>query len=101
LSGCASQISALTPVGGDDIASVRTAAVDVLLAQDVVIIQAPTCTKSDTAITCAGTSTNDVPIDVEAPLAAADTMTMTLTVGDKVLYAGSVQDILDRAARGE
>lgn len=45
ITGCASQVAALAPVGGDDITAVRFAAIDVLLAKGVAIMQAPVCTE--------------------------------------------------------
>lgn len=98
LVGCASQIDALAPVSGDDVSAVRTATTDVLLAQQADILEAPVCTKSETAITCQGKLTNGATVSVDAPLDAPDTM--TLTVAGEVVYEGSIQDVLSAAAGG-
>ncbi len=56
LSGC-SQVDSLAAVSGDKPATVRSAAIDVLLAENVAILTAPVCTQPDkTSITCTGTS---------------------------------------------
>lgn len=96
LAGCASQIDALAPVSGDDVSAVRTATTDVLLDQGVDILEAPNCTKSETAITCVGALVDGSQISVDAPLDTPDTM--TVTVAGEVIYDGSIQDVLAAAA---
>lgn len=98
LVGCASQIDSLAPVSGDDVSAVRAATTDVLLAQQVDILEAPVCAKSETAITCEGKLTNGSTVSVDAPLDAPDTM--TVTVAGEVIYEGSIQDVLSAAAGG-
>lgn len=97
LTACASQIDALAPVGGDDITAVRFAAIDVLLAKGVAIMEAPVCTDVAAGFTCTGTTADGAVITVTSP----DTvpLTMQVAVGSTIVYSGSVQDVLDTAAR--
>lgn len=94
LTGC-SQISALAPVGGDDITGLRTAAVDVLLQKKVAIKVAPTCVESSTEYRCQGTTVTGGPILVTAP--TADPIIMTITVDGAQIFNGSVDDVLTAA----
>lgn len=96
LSGCSSQISALAPVGGDDITSLRIAAIDVLLERKLTVRDAPVCTDTGEGYSCVGSLTDGSEIVVTAP--DADATTMTITVGGSTIYDGSVQEVLDRAA---
>lgn len=98
LAGCASQIDALAPVSGDDVSAVRTATTDVLLAREADILEAPNCTKSETAITCVGALVDGSAISVDAPLGTPDTM--TITVAGETIYSGSIQDVLTSNAGG-
>ena len=97
LAGCASQIAGLAPVAGDTRAAIRTAAIDVLLQQKLTIRLAPECTDVGDGYSCVGSLTDGSAIVVSAP--GADPTTMTVLVGDVVAYEGSIQDVLDEAAR--
>lgn len=99
VTGCASQIDALAPVSGDDVSAVRTATTDVLLAEGLEILVAPVCEKDEVAITCEAKLVDGTQVSTDAPLDG--TVTMTVTAAGDVVYDGSVQDVLDRAARGE
>lgn len=96
LTGC-SQVQALAPVGGNGLAQVRFAAVDVLLSAGVTVEVAPVCTAEPDAITCTGRAGGGEAIAVSSPGSAAQTM--TVDVGDRRLYDGSVGDVLNAAAR--
>lgn len=96
LTGC-SQVQALAPVGGNGLAEVRFAAIDVLLAAGVTVEVAPVCTAQPAAITCLGRAGGGDAITVSSPGSAA--RTMTVDVGDRRLYDGPVADVLDAAAR--
>lgn len=97
LVGC-SQIAALAPVGGDALAAVRFAANDVLLDHGVDILVAPVCEDpGDGSLRCQGETVEGEEILVTSP--AGNPPTMTVTVGSETLYTGSVQDVLDGAAR--
>ncbi|MFZ4487003.1 MAG: hypothetical protein ACOYO9_10480 [Candidatus Nanopelagicales bacterium] len=95
-SGCASQMSALAPVGGDNIFKVRTATIDVLLGEGLALKVVPTCVQEAEAVVCEGTTMDDAKISVTAP--GKGTTTMAITVGGVVVYDGSVQAIIDAAA---
>lgn len=97
LGGCASQIEALAPVGGDDLATVRIASTDVLLGLKLSILEAPQCTQTPAAITCLGTLTDGSTVRVEAP--GRGRTTMTVTVSGDVIYDGAIQDVLDETSR--
>lgn len=92
LTGC-SQVAAVAPVGGGHQAEVRYAAIDVLLDADVEILVAPVCEADAEVITCAGETVSGEPIVVTST--ATD---VEVTAGSKVIYSGSITEILDRAA---
>lgn len=95
LAGC-SQISAIAPVGGDHLAEVRFAAIDVLVAQEVAVLTAPACEESsDHAISCTGESVDGETIAVSSP--ADDPSVLTVTVGSETIYSGSILDVLTTA----
>ena len=98
LSGCASQISGLAPVGGDAMTGVKFAATDVLLERKYGILEAPVCTQVAKAVSCVGSLTDGEVISVQADIATKP-HTMTVTVGDIVVYDGEVQKVLDEAAQ--
>ena len=97
LTGCASQVAGLAPVGGDTGAMIRTAAIDVLLAQKLTIRDAPDCADIGDGYSCVGSLTDGSTIVVTAP--GDEPVTMTVFVGDLVLYDGSIQQVLDDTAR--
>lgn len=97
--GCASQLDALAPVGGDDISMVRTAATTLLLAHDLEVLDAPKCTKSDTEIACVGSLVDGSEVTMQAPTDPFGEI--TVTVGGEVLFQGQVASVIDKAAQGE
>jgi hypothetical protein len=99
LSGCASQVDALAPVGGDDIQAVRTAAIDVLLEARLTPMEAPVCTYDGAGVACSGSLTDGSAVVVIAP--GKHPTDMTVKVGSTLLYDGPVQDVLDKAAQGQ
>lgn len=94
LSGC-SQISALTPVGGTAITSVRNATYEVLVDQQVPILEAPQCVPSDSGFTCTGSTIDGA--EIVAVAQGTDPYPMTITVGGSVIFEGNAQDVLDAA----
>jgi hypothetical protein len=95
--GC-SQVAAIAPVGGDHLAEVRFAAIDVLVASGTELLAAPDCTtEQDGAITCVGETLAGERIDVLS--SADDPASVTVTVGDEVVYDGSIQEALEKALR--
>ena len=97
LAGCGSQIDGLAPVGGDDITGLRNAAIDVLLERRLTVRDAPVCTDTGEGFSCVGSLTDGSEVVVVSP--DADATTMTVLVGGMTIYEGSVQEVLDRAAR--
>lgn len=99
LTGC-SQTAALAPVGGDRLAEVRFAALDVLTTLKVEILVAPVCTASgpgDAAITCVGTTTDQKTIAVSST--ANDQDRFEVLVNGESIFTGVVIDVLNSAAR--
>ncbi|UFS60810.1 hypothetical protein [Subtercola endophyticus] len=97
LSGC-TQIAAVAPVGGNHQTEVRYAAIDVLTTAGTDILTAPVCAASaDGTITCTGATTTGDTITAVSP--ATDTTVLTVTVGAKTLYSGSILNVLNDAAR--
>lgn len=99
VSGCASQLDALAPVGGDDLSMVRTAATTILLANNLEILDAPQCEKSETDITCVGSLFDGSEVLIEAPLEPFGSM--TVTVGGSVLFEGDLKKVIEAQAEGE
>jgi hypothetical protein len=97
LAGC-SQVAAIAPVGGDHLAEVRYAAIDVLLDAGVEVLTAPVCAQAPSGeVSCQGETTDGLAISATSP--ADDQTVLTVTVGEKELYSGSIMDVLDEAAR--
>lgn len=99
LSGC-SQLAALAPVGGDAIAEVRYGAIDVLLARNIDLLDAPTCTAAvdGVTVTCSGSTLDGRSIEVVS--STADDAQLDVTVGGSAVYSGPLADVIDAAARG-
>ena len=97
LGGC-SQVAALAPVGGDAVAEVRYGAIDVLLANGVELLEAPTCTATGSEVTCSGSTTDGRAIDVVS--STTDDALLDVRVGGDELFSGALADVLDAAARG-
>ncbi len=96
LAAC-SQISALAPVSGVPLTTVRIAANDVLVTDKVPVMVAPVCTETTTAITCQGSTTTGEVIEVSST--PKTPLTMTVKVGGKVLFQGDAQDVIDKAGQ--
>lgn len=96
LAGC-SQVAALAPVGGDGLAEVRYGAIDVLLGDGIDILEAPVCVASGETVTCDGMASSGEPIAVVSST-RADAL-LEVTVGTRLIYSGSLQTVLDEAAR--
>lgn len=96
LTAC-SQVSALTPVGGTAITSVRNATYEVLIDQQVPILVAPQCEPSDGGFTCTGTTIEGQ--EIIAIAEGTDPYPMTITVGNAVIFEGNAQDVLEAAVQ--
>ncbi len=94
LTAC-SQVASLTPVGGSSVTSVRNAANDVLIEQQVPILVAPTCSAVDSGFTCVGSTIDGAEILVTA--AGTAPYDMSISVGGSVIFEGNAQDVLDAA----
>lgn len=98
LTGC-SQIAAIAPVGGDRLAEVRFAGIDVLVDADIQILEAPVCTEAaDATVTCTGSTVDDDTITVASP--GSDPDTLRVTSGDTSVYEGSLHAALEKAMGG-
>lgn len=97
LAGC-SQVAALAPVGGDRPTEIRYATIDVLLDHDVEVLEAPTCQMAeDRAVTCTGTTVDGE--EISAVSTAVDQSDFEVTVGDEVLFSGSIDEIIEKSMR--
>ena len=98
LTAC-SQVSALAPVSGDGITTLRMAADDVLLENGVAVLVAPKCKADGSAYACQGSTVDGSPISVTS--AAGKPRRMTVTVGGTVLYDGEVDPVVQKAAEAK
>lgn len=96
LAAC-SQVASLTPVGGASLTSVRNAANNVLVEQEVPILVAPQCTAVDSGFTCVGSTVDGAEILVTAQ--GAKPFTMSITVGGAVIFEGNATDVLESAVQ--
>lgn len=97
LTGC-SQVAALAPVGGDHLTMVRFAAIDVLVDEGIDVLTAPVCSAEPGGATrCEGETVDGEAIAVRS--SADDPTSLTVEVDGRVLYSGSIQEIIDEAAR--
>lgn len=99
LTGCASQIAALKPVGGDDLAGVRTATIDMVISRGYGFLEAPVCAQSDTQISCVGSTTDNQEVTSLSDLDG--NKNVTIKIGADTIYQGSITEVLEKAARGE
>jgi hypothetical protein len=95
VAGC-SQVSALAPVGGDDITTLRIAIDDVLLAARVQVLVAPKCAPVGEGFACKGSTTDGAAIVATSP--AGEPRQVSVSVGGKVLFEGEVSAVVDKAA---
>lgn len=106
--GC-TQVAQLRGVAGGQISAVRTATNSALVDAGVVIGTAPTCAFEDPRYVCAGTAGDGRPIHSVAEVRAAFGATkdqwgapepadvsLVVTVGDRTVYEGTVEDVLTR-----
>jgi hypothetical protein len=98
VAGC-SQVSALAPVGGDDITTLRIAIDDMLSAQQVPVLVSPKCVAEGDAFACTGSTKDGSPIVATSP--PGEPRTMSVTVGAEVIYEGEVQSVVEKAAEAD
>lgn len=95
--GIGSEIATLKPVAGDALAGLNIAANDVLLQKNVDILIAPVCTYSAPNYSCQGKTMDKQEIVVTA--VGAEPTTMTVTVGGKTIYDGSLDAVIEKAGQ--
>lgn len=96
LVGC-SQVASLTPVSGASITTVRNAANDVLVDQQIPILVAPKCTAVTDGFSCTGSTVNGEEILVTAgPTTPFD---MSISVGGAIIFEGNAVDVLQSAVQ--
>lgn len=94
--GC-TQVASLTPVAGDVVAAVGFATKDVLLDKGVEMKVVPVCEGVKPEFTCTGET-----LDGEAIVSktsATDVDDLTITVGGKKIFEGSVETVITKAGR--
>lgn len=97
LSAC-SEIDSLQQVSGNTAAAVTFATTDVLINQKIPIKVRPRCHQLTDTTLCEGSTMTDEKITVQAT--NNKPIDMTVKVGDKVIFTGSGQEILNRNAEG-
>lgn len=97
LAGC-SQIASLKQVSGVPLTTLTIATNDVLVQQQVPILKAPVCSLANKVYTCAGSTVTNQAITVTAP--DTENLVMEIKVGDKVIFTGPVQDVIEKAQQG-
>ncbi|WP_418059101.1 hypothetical protein [Pimelobacter simplex] len=89
----------LAPVSGDRASNVRVATIDFLLAAETSFLVVPDCIASAAGeVTCTGTTVDGEVLSSRSP--ADDPDVVEIRVGEKVVYAGSIADVLADAAEG-
>lgn len=94
--GC-TQVAVLKPVAGDALTSVSNATSDVLTSGGVEVMTWPVCSFADAVYTCRGQTVAGESILGTAP--AATPLQLTVKVGERTLYQGPLQAVLDQAGR--
>lgn len=89
-----SQIGALTPVGGDNITTVRNAVYQVLVEQQVELLVAPKCTVASAGFTCSGTTVDGALI--EAAATGTTPFPLTITIAGATVFEGNAVEVLQR-----
>ncbi len=80
----------------------QTAATDVLRNQGIALGQVPRCavsTENKATYSCSGTTAEGEKITVSVRNATADEPSMSVTVGTKQIFSGSITDVIVKNAR--
>lgn len=89
----------LAPVSGDRASNVRIATIDYLVGTDVPLLVVPDCLASAAGeVTCTGSTPAGVVLTSHSP--ADDPDRVEIRVGEKVVYDGSIEDVLAAAIDG-
>lgn len=95
LAGC-SQIAELQPVAGDKITSVQIATSDVLTSNNISMRVWPTCDIAGETYTCTGTTASGQTVTSSA---TGTPLAIVVKLGNRTLYQGPLQDVIDSAGR--
>ncbi|QIK64059.1 hypothetical protein G7068_13285 [Leucobacter viscericola] len=89
----------LAPVSGDRASTVRIATVDFLASEDTAFLEVPACeTAEDWTVTCSGKTVDGEALSATSPGEKPETVKISL--GDRVVYSGPIDDLLSAAADG-
>ncbi len=100
LAGCSGKVIGLATSGDMNVIYLATASNDLLLEAKVPIYQAPRCTVTNKIeYNCKGKTTTGQDISSSVPDARIEDPIMTLTVGDKQIYQGSVIAVIKKHAQ--
>lgn len=100
VSGCANlqtQVAQFQPVAGDALTGVNNAVNDVLIDQKIELLVVPTCSYVPETYTCTGTTLSGDKIEATAVGAAPETV--SIVVGGKQIFSGSIDEVLKKAAQ--
>lgn len=100
LTGCSGTVVGLAESGNMSVIYLATASNDLLLANKIAVYQAPRCTVTNKIkYDCAGKALDGKIITASVPDGSVDDPIMTLTVGKRQIYRGSVVAVLEDNAR--
>ncbi|MGV1035862.1 MAG: hypothetical protein ACOYD0_02395 [Candidatus Nanopelagicales bacterium] len=100
LAGCSGTVVGLAQSGNMNVIYLATASNDLLIANKVAIYQAPRCSvTNEIKYDCTGETTNGKTITASVPDGSIDDPIMTLTVGKRQIYQGSVLAVIQGNAR--
>lgn len=89
----------LAPVSGDRASTVRIATINFLVAEDTDFLEVPECeTAEDWTVTCSGQTVNGEAL--KAGSSGETPEIVEIRVGDRVVYSGPVDALLEAAADG-
>ncbi|QIM15973.1 hypothetical protein G7067_05345 [Leucobacter insecticola] len=89
----------LAPVSGDRASTVRIATIDFLVADGTVFLEVPECVADDdSTVACLGETVDGEPVKSQS--AGADPESVEISVADRVVYSGLIEDVLSEAADG-
>ncbi|QIM18051.1 hypothetical protein G7066_04145 [Leucobacter coleopterorum] len=89
----------LAPVSGDRASTVRVATIDFLVTQNTAFLEVPACeTAEDWTVTCSGKTVDGEALSATSPGEKPETV--EISVGERVVYSGSIDDLLSAAADG-
>ncbi|MBP7972283.1 MAG: hypothetical protein WBB44_07900 [Candidatus Nanopelagicales bacterium] len=100
LTGCSGTVVGLAQSGNMNVIYLATASNDLLLANKIAVYQSPRCTVTNKIkYDCLGKTIDRKIITASVPDGSSDDPIMTLTVGKRQIYHGSVAAVLQDDAR--